>query len=152
MGAPYIGVIGAGSCSAEITRLAEQVGREIARRGAILICGGLGGVMTGAARGAKEAGGATVGILPGGDVRAANPFIDFAVATSMGQARNAIIVQTAAALIAVSGGYGTLSEIAFALKLQKPVVALRPRFQIAGVAVVETPQEAAAKAFAPLNT
>lgn len=151
MGLPYIGVIGAGSCNAAIAQLATEVGRGIARRGALLICGGLAGVMTAAARGAKEAGGTTVGILPGGDTNAANPYIDFPVATNMGQARNAIIVQTAAVLIAVSGGYGTLSEIAFALKLKKPVVALQPRFRIPGVEVCECSEEAVAKAFAHLN-
>ncbi|NTV43417.1 MAG: TIGR00725 family protein [Syntrophobacteraceae bacterium] len=142
MRAPVIAVIGAGTCSPEVEALAAEIGAEIARSGSTLICGGLGGVMTAAARGAKEAGGVTIGILPGPSTEAANPHIDFAVATNMGQARNAIIVQTADALIAVAGGYGTLSEIALALKIGKQVVALQPQFTVAGVKVVQKPREA----------
>ena len=137
-----IGVIGAGSCSDETEALAREVGGEIARRGGVLICGGLGGVMQAAARGAKEHGGLTVGILPGHDVTEANAFIDIPIATNMGQARNAIIVQTAKALVAVAGGYGTLSEMALALKIGKTVVALRPQFDIDGVRLVDTAREA----------
>lgn len=151
MRAPYIGVIGAGTCDQTVAELAAEVGRGIARGGALLICGGLTGVMAAAARGAKEAGGFTVGILPGSDIAGANPFIDFPVATNMGQARNAIIVQTAQVLIAVAGGYGTLSEIAMALKLGKPVLALNPRFNIAGVRGCAGPDEALKIAFAHLN-
>ncbi|HBD08185.1 MAG TPA: TIGR00725 family protein [Syntrophobacteraceae bacterium] len=139
---PFIGVIGAGSCSDETASLACQVGGEIARRGGVLVCGGLGGVMQAAARGAKEFGGLTVGILPGPSVTEANPYIDVPVATNMGQARNAIIVQTVQALIAVAGGFGTLSEMALALKIGKTVVTLWPQFDIAGVRRVETAQEA----------
>ena len=122
--------------------MARQVGAEIALRGGVLICGGLDGVMQAAARGAKEHGGLTVGILPGPDVTEANPFIDIAVATNMGHARNAIIVQTAQALVAVAGGYGTLSEIALGLKIGKTVVALWPEFDIVGVRQVDTAREA----------
>jgi uncharacterized protein (TIGR00725 family) len=142
MRGPIIGVVGAGSCSGEVAELARQVGSEIARRGAVLVCGGLGGVMQEAARGAKEQGGLTVGILPGSNVTEANPYIDIAVATIMGQARNAIIVETAQALIAVAGGYGTLSEIALALKIGKTVVALRPQFEIFGVGRADTAETA----------
>jgi len=142
MRGPIIGVVGAGSCSGEVAELARQVGSEIARRGAVLVCGGLGGVMQEAARGAKEQGGLTVGILPGSNVTEANPYIDIAVATNMGQARNAIIVETAQALIAVAGGYGTLSEIALALKIGKTVVALRPQFEIFGVGRADTAETA----------
>lgn len=148
--APIIAVIGAGACSAEIELLAAQVGAEIARRGATLICGGLGGVMTAAARGAKEAGGVTLGILPGPFTDVANPYIDYAVATNMGQARNAIIVQSADALIAVAGGYGTLSEIALALKIGKLVVALCPEFTVAGLKVVQGAMEAVDEAMRDL--
>lgn len=151
MRAPYIGVIGAGTCDQTVAELAAEVGRGVARGGAVLICGGLTGVMAAAARGAKEAGGNTVGILPGSAIDSANPFIDFPVATNMGQARNAIIVQTAQVLIAVAGGYGTLSEVAMALKLGKPVLALNPRFEIPGVRVCATPEEAVANALAHLN-
>ena len=122
--------------------MARQVGAEIALRGGVLICGGLDGVMQAAARGAKEHGGLTVGILPGPDVTEANPFIDIAVATNMGHARNAIIVQTAQALVAVAGGYGTLSDIALGLKIGKTVVALWPEFDIVGVRQVDTAREA----------
>lgn len=151
MRAPVIAVIGAGACSAELDKLAVAVGAEIAHRGATLICGGLGGVMAAAARGAREAGGFTIGILPGPSTEAANPFIDFAVATNMGQARNAIIVQSADALISVAGGYGTLSEIALALKIGKPVVALRPEFTVAGLKVLQEATEAVDEALRSLG-
>ncbi len=146
-----VGVIGGGVSSPIEEELAAGVGREIARRGAVLVCGGRGGVMAAAARGAKEAGGLTVGILPGPDIRDANPYIDFPIATNMGQARNAVIVHTAQALIAVSGGYGTLSEIALALKIGKGVVALSPRFDIPGVRLAEAPEEAVREALAMID-
>ena len=146
-----IGVIGTGSSSPSIDELAAEVGREIARNNAVLICGGLGGVMTAAARGAKEVGGYTIGVLPGPNISAANPYIDFPIATNMGQARNAMIVQTAEVLIAIAGGYGTLSEIALALKIGKGVVALLPQFSILGVHRVETPRDAVREAFKLLD-
>jgi hypothetical protein len=98
--------------------------------------------MTEAARGAKEIGGTTLGILPGPSTGEANEFIDFPIATNMGQARNAIIVQTADVLISIGGGYGTLSEIGLALKIGKGVIALHPQFEIAGVLTVQTAMEA----------
>jgi hypothetical protein len=122
-----------------LTAIAEEVGREIARKGAVLVCGGLGGVMTEAARGAKEIGGITLGILPGPRTSDANEFIDFPIATNMGLGRNSIIVHTADVLIAIGGGYGTLSEIALALKIGKGVVALQPSYQIPGVIIANTP-------------
>jgi uncharacterized protein (TIGR00725 family) len=148
---PLIGVIGAGSCSGDVEDLAVEVGRAIALAGGALVCGGLGGVMEGAARGAKEAGGWTIGILPGPDTEMANAFIDFPIATNVGHARNVIIVHTAMVLIAVSGGYGTLSEIALALKAGKRVVALRPRFSIQGVETASSAREAVDLAFALIN-
>ena len=114
----YIGVIGDGKCSEEVARAAYEVGRGIGKRGAILICGGRGGVMEAAARGAKSAGGLTVGILPGISQQEANPYIDIAIATGMGEARNVIIARSCGALIAVEGMYGTLSEIALAAGLE----------------------------------
>ena len=120
----FIAVIGAGRCSAHVAALAEAVGHELARRGAVLVCGGLGGVMEAACRGAKSAGGLTVGILPGVSRRDANPHVDVPVVTGMGEARNVLVVQSAQAVIAVSGEYGTLSEIAHALKIGIPVVGL----------------------------
>lgn len=151
MKGPIIGVIGTGVSSASIDELATEVGREIARNNAVLICGGLGGVMKAAARGAKEVGGYTVGVLPGPDIQAANPYIDFPIACNMGQARNAILVQTAEVFIAVAGGYGTLSEIALALKIGKEVIALLPQFPIAGIHPAQTPLDAvkAALSFCP---
>lgn len=119
-----IGVIGAGQCSPPVERIAEEVGREIAKSKAILICGGLGGVMEAAARGAKLEGGLTIGILPGDTPYEANPYIDVSIVTGLGHARNILVAQSSDALIAVEGGYGTLSEIAIALKLKKPVVGL----------------------------
>jgi len=134
-----IAVVGPGTSQPELTELAEEVGREVARKGAILVCGGLGGVMTEAARGAKEIGGVTLGILPGPETADANEFIDFPIATNMGHARNSIIVHTADVLIAIGGGYGTLSEIALALKIGKAVVALQPPYRIPGVIAAQTP-------------
>ena len=116
--------MGAGFASPQQTDAAEAVGRALAEAGAVVICGGLGGVMEAACRGAKEAGGTTVGILPGHDRSAANPYVDVAIATGFGEARNALVVRAADALIAVGGEYGTLSEIALAVKAGKPVVGL----------------------------
>ncbi len=120
----HIGVIGEQDARPEMRRLAEEVGREIARRGAVLVCGGLGGVMEAAARGAAEAGGVVVGILPGTRAEEANPYVSVPVVTGLGEARNVIVVRTSDALVAVGGSYGTLSEIAYALKLGVPVVGL----------------------------
>jgi uncharacterized protein (TIGR00725 family) len=108
-----------------LAEVAEAVGRAIATAGAILVCGGLGGVMAAACRGARAAGGATIGILPGPDTSAANSDVQIPIATGMGEARNVIIVRTADAVIAVGGEYGTLSEIALARKAGRVVVGLR---------------------------
>ena len=110
----YIGVIGGGKCSKKEADLAEEVGRELARCGATLICGGLGGVMEAACRGSQLAGGRTVGILPGNDPRKANRYVDIPVVTGMGEARNVIIVKSVQAVIAIDGEFGTLSEIGHA--------------------------------------
>ncbi len=147
MRGPFIGVIGLGASRPDTDEIAFEIGREIACRGGVVVCGGLGGVMTAAARGAKEQGGFTVGILPGPSIHEANEFIDFPIASNMGQARNAIIVQTAQVLIAVGGGYGTLSEIALALKIGKDVVAVKPEFTIVRVHAAESPQAAVNLAF-----
>ena len=117
-----IGVIGDSDPAPETAALAEEAGAEIARAGAVLVCGGLGGVMEAAARGAKSAGGLTVGVLPSYDARSANAFIDIPIVTGMGHARNVVIAATAHALIAMAGAYGTLSEIAIGLKLGKRVI------------------------------
>jgi len=139
---PLIAVIGDSVSSPSVLRMAGEVGRLIAREGAILVCGGLGGVMEAAARGAKEGGGLTLGILPGYDPAAANPHIDLAICTGMGHARNAIIAATATALIALEGAYGTLSEMALGLKLGRRVVALGRRENPRGVLAADTPEEA----------
>lgn len=117
------------------------MGRLLAERGAVLVCGGLGGVMEAACRGAKDGGGTTVGILPGTDRGEANEFVDVAIPTGLGEARNALVVRAAHALIAVGGGYGTLSEIALALKAGKRVVGLGS-WDIDGVERVDTPEAA----------
>jgi uncharacterized protein (TIGR00725 family) len=121
-----IAVCGAGNGDAPLLRLAEQVGEEIARAGAALVCGGLGGVMEAAARGAQVHGGTTIGVLPGDDASAANPWISFPLPTGMGEARNALVVRFVDAVIAVGGEWGTLSEIALARKMGVPVVLLEP--------------------------
>jgi uncharacterized protein (TIGR00725 family) len=122
---PIIGVIGACIADGSLLTVAERVGMLIARRGALLLCGGLGGVMEAAARGAKSGGGTTIGILPKHHTQEANPYIDVSVATGFGEGRNVIITRTADALIAIGGEYGTLSEIAFGLKMGKPVITLQ---------------------------
>lgn len=120
---------------------AEAVGRGLAARGAVVVCGGLGGAMEAACRGAKEAGGMTVGLLPGLDRRDANPYVDVAVTTGLGEARNALVVRAADALIAVGGGYGTLSEIGLALRTGKRVVGLGT-WEIDGIDPASSPEEA----------
>ena len=119
-----IAVIGGGQCTKEEARLAEEVGRELARRGAILVCGGLGGVMEAACRGADSEGGMTIGILPGESRHAANPYVQVPIVTGMGHARNVAVVKSAQAVIAVAGSYGTLSEIGHALQSRIPVIGL----------------------------
>jgi uncharacterized protein (TIGR00725 family) len=120
----YVGVAGAGAPSREEESIAEELGRILAERGAVVICGGLDGVMAAVCRGARSAGGHTVGILPGEDRGDANPFVDVAIPTGMGEARNALIARSCDALIAIGGEFGTLSEIALALKIGRPVVGI----------------------------
>ena len=120
----FIAVIGGSDCSPEEAGLAEEVGRELARKDAILVCGGLGGVMEAACRGASAGGGLTIGILPGGSRQTANPYVQIPVVTNLGEARNVIVVKSAEAVIAIGGGYGTLSEIGHALRNGIPVVGL----------------------------
>ena len=120
-----IGVIGADKCSTEMASVAEEVGAELARRDCTLICGGRGGVMEAACKGAVEADGFTIGILPGPDRGEANRYVSVPIVTNMGEARNAIVVLSSQGIIAVDGGYGTLSEIALALKNGIPLVGIR---------------------------
>lgn len=153
----YVAVVGGANCSAEEKKLACQVGAEIARRGGILVCGGGSGVMEAAAQGAVEAGGEAIGILPGDDPRWGNPYLKLAVATGLGEARNAVIARTADAVIAVGGEYGTLSEIALALKMDKPVIGLKSWIVKApgplkkGITEAFTPEEAVEKAYSQIN-
>lgn len=125
---PLIAVVGGSTCSAAEADLAEDVGRRLAVAGAMVVCGGLGGVMEAVARGVRQAGGLTVGVLPGDDPHEANPFVDVPLATGMGEMRNALIVRAARAVIAIGGGHGTLSEVALALRIGTPVVGLQDRF------------------------
>lgn len=137
-----IGVLGASSCGPEIEKMAYEVGKEIARQGAILLCGGLGGVMEAAARGAKDAGGLTVGILPGASASEANPYIDLRIVTDMGHARNVVLVRSSDAVIAVSGAYGTLSEIAIARKIGVPCIGLHTWNLELGIVQADEPDQA----------
>ena len=145
---PRIGVMGSASCPPEIYELARKVGYLIGQKGAILICGGRSGVMEASAKGAKDAGGMTVGILPGHDAGDANPYIDIPIVTDLGNARNVINILTSHAIIAVHGSSGTLSEIALALKCRKPVIGLKtwtmisPDGSPAPITAVDTPEEA----------
>ncbi|HAZ31343.1 MAG TPA: TIGR00725 family protein [Dehalococcoidia bacterium] len=120
----FIGIIGGARCCLEVAEVAEETGRELARRGAILICGGLGGVMEAACRGASQAGGRTIGILPGDDPASANAYVDTPIVTGMGEARNVIIIKSVQAVIAIDGEFGTLSEIGYALRRGIPVIGL----------------------------
>jgi uncharacterized protein (TIGR00725 family) len=121
---PRIGVIGGSRCSARTERLAEEVGQEIAKAGAILVCGGLGGVMEAACRGAKLGSGTTIGILPNWKRDSANPYVDFAIVTGLSDMRNLLVVENSDIIIALPGKYGTLSEIAFCLNSGTPLISL----------------------------
>jgi uncharacterized protein (TIGR00725 family) len=121
---PVIAVIGGAACSPQEQALAEEVGSLLAGRGAVVVCGGLGGVMEAVCRGARSRGGFTVGILPGNDRRSANEWVSLPIATGVGQARNMAVVRSAQAVIAVGGAYGTLAEMAFALDSDIPVVGI----------------------------
>jgi uncharacterized protein (TIGR00725 family) len=145
----YISVIGGGQCGAAEYAAAVEVGRLVAQAGAKLVCGGLSGVMEAAARGAKEAGGVTIGILPGHDRALANPYLDTIVTTGLGHARNLAVVSSGDAVIAVGGSFGTLSEIGLAGRVGRPVVILSGwRLQndqgTEGVWYATSPQEAMA--------
>ena len=145
---PLIAVIGGGACSALEAAWAESVGCQLAQAGASLICGGRGGVMEAACRGAHNQGGVTIGILPGVSAAEANPYVTIPIVSGLGEARNTIIIRSAQAVIAIGGGYGTLNEIAFALCLGVPVVCqsswtlTRPDGTAAPLRHAATPQEA----------
>ena len=121
---PVIAVIGASKCSKKLRDMAALVGKHVAENGGVLVCGGMGGIMEGAARGAKEAGGTTIGILATDNKADANEYIDHIIPTGFGEARNIMVVRTADAVVAFPGKYGTLSEMAFALLAGKPVISI----------------------------
>ena len=120
----FIAVIGGKRCSSQEAKLAEEVGRELAKRGAAVVCGGMGGVMEAVCRGAQSEGGITIGILPSENRQVANPYVQIPIVTGMGYARNVAVVKSAQAVIAISGSYGTLTEIAHALQSGIPVIGL----------------------------
>ncbi|PWB72585.1 TIGR00725 family protein [candidate division GN15 bacterium] len=122
---PVIAVIGAGKCSKKMRDAAAEVGRYVAEHGGLIVCGGLGGVMEGAARGAREAGGTVIGIIPGDSAAEANEFVDLVIPTGMGEARNILVIRTADAVVAFPGKYGTLTEMAFARLFDKPLVSVQ---------------------------
>ena len=122
--APLIAVCGASAATDDEVRVAEAIGRLLAARGTVVVCGGLGGVMEGVCRGAAAAGGTSVGLLPGDDPGSANPHVSLALATGLGELRNGLIARACRGMIAIGGGYGTLSEIAFMLRLGRPVCAV----------------------------
>ncbi len=141
----YVAVVGPGDATPREVEAAEEIGRGVAERGAVVVCGGLGGVMAAACRGAAEAGGLTVGILPGTDRAAANRWVRVALPTGLGELRNGLIVRAADVVVAVGGAYGTLSEVALALKSGVPVIGLRT-WGVEGVRAVDTPQQAVERA------
>jgi hypothetical protein len=136
-----IGIIGGRNCDAKIEKIAERLGAELAKKGHIIVCGGMGGVMEAVCRGAKKSGGITVGILPGKSKEDGNKYIDIPIVTAMSHARNAIIVRTAEIIFAVGGHYGTLSEIALAKAIDKKVIGLMT-WDIPGVIKVNSVEEA----------
>ncbi|WP_367891317.1 TIGR00725 family protein [Rhodococcus pyridinivorans] len=139
----YVGVVGPGEATPDQRRLARQVGGLLAGRRAVVVTGGLGGVMAAACRGAVEAGGTTLGLLPGDDRAEGNPYLTVAVPTGLGEMRNALLVRSSDALIAVGGSWGTMSEIALAVRIGVPVIAIGGwRMPAAGVLDVESPAEA----------
>ena len=143
---PVVAIIGAGKCSRKLRDMAAEAGKYIAEHGGVVVCGGMGGVMEGAARGAQEGGGVSIGVLPSGDKHDANEFIDFAIPTGIGEARNAVVVRCADAVLAFPGRYGTLSEMAFALKAGKPLVSVSAWKLGDDVLEIADPAQAAAKA------
>jgi hypothetical protein len=137
-----IGVIGSAYCGEELYKTAYEVGRLVAERGYILINGGLGGVMEASAKGARDAGGFVIGVIPTPAKKDANKYCNAVIATNMGHARNMIIVHSSDSIIAVGGSYGTISEMAIALKEGKKVVAIKPEIRLPRLVIAESPEEA----------
>ena len=153
----FVAVVGGAQCSRDEAKLAEAVGAELAKKKVTLICGGLGGVMAAACKGARSAGGKTVGIVPGNTRDEANPYVDIAIVSGIGEARNVIVVNTAQAVIAIGGKFGTLSEIAYALRSKIPVVGLntwtlsKNGRLVKSIIAAKTPKEAVEKALAAIK-
>ncbi len=143
---PVIAVVGAGKCSKKLRDMAFEVGKYVAEKGGVIVCGGMGGIMEGAARGAREGGGTAIGILPTDNRDDANEFIDYAIPTGFGEARNIMVVRSADVVVAFPGKYGTLSEMAFALKAGKPVISVNAWRLSEEITQAETPAEAATMA------
>lgn len=143
---PVIAVVGASKCSKKLRDMAAAVGKYVAENGGVIVCGGMGGIMEGAARGAKEAGGTTIGILPSDNKADANEYIDHVIATGFGEARNIIVVRTADAVVAFPGKFGTLSEMAFALHAKRPVISVSAWKLGDEIIQVDDPLEAAEQA------
>ncbi len=143
---PVVAVIGASKCSKKLRDMAAVVGKYVAENGGVIVCGGMGGIMEGAARGAKEGGGETIGILPSSNPDDANEFIDFAIPTGFGEARNVMVVRTADVVVAFPGKFGTLSEMAFALQAKKPVISISAWKLGSEIIQMDDPLEAAEKA------
>jgi len=137
-----VAVVGAGQCGPDVLKTAHEVGFGLAKAGFAVVTGGLDGVMRGASEGASSAGGVTIGLTPGLDKADANPFVNIAIATGLGQMRNFLVVLNAEAVVAVEGGYGTLSEIALALKIGKPVAAIGRWSSIEGVRPAASSEDA----------
>ncbi|MDP9409362.1 MAG: TIGR00725 family protein [Actinomycetota bacterium] len=150
-GRPYVAVVGSGTATGELYELAREVGGLVAKRGGVVVCGGLSGVMEAAARGAAEAGGTAIGILPDEDRGRANGYLSYSVATGAGQARNLAVVCSGDVVIAVGGEYGTLSEMGLALKVGRSVVALEGWDLGDHVSVAASPAEAVEAAFGLLG-
>lgn len=150
-GGPYVAVVGSGAADGELYEQAREVGRLVAERGGIVVCGGLSGVMEAAARGATEVGGTAIGILPDEDRRRANEYLAYSIATGMGQARNLAVVCSGDVVIAIGGEYGTLSEIGLARKIGRPVVSLESWELPGHVVVTSSPEEAVETAFSILG-
>jgi uncharacterized protein (TIGR00725 family) len=153
----FVAVVGGAQCSRDEAKLAEAVGVELAKRKVTLICGGLGGVMAAACKGARSAGGKTVGIVPGNTRDEANSYVDIPIVTGIGEARNVIVVNTAQAVIAIGGKFGTLAEIAYALRSKIPVVGLntwtlsKNGRLVKSIIAANNPKEAVEKALAAIK-
>jgi len=141
-----IAVVGAGKCSKKLRDMAYQVGKYVAEHGGVVVCGGLGGIMEGVAKGVREAGGVTIGILPSENKEDANEYIDYVIPTGFGEARNIMVVRTADAVVAFPGKYGTLSEMAFALNARKPLIAINAWKLGNEIEQIDDPIEAARRA------